>query len=317
MTNPPNSYKPSDEPRPEKPTILFVDDEERIVRSLKMMFRGEYRVETFTNGYEALEFLRHNKVHAVISDQRMPSITGVELLREVRTRSPNTMRLLLTGYSDLEAIVGSINEGEIFRYINKPWNSTEIRETVAKAVDIAISLDAITIPTATDLVMSGEHLLIIDDDPATATAIREAVEEEMEQPHIIEWASDIDSVFKILERNEIALVISEMHLGERDISPLLKTMKRYNPHVVTMVLTSFRDTGALVELINEGQVHRFLPKPVRKKLMAKSIRDALERYRAMKAAPELARRHQVEEVKKPVDASLSNRIIGFMRRLRA
>lgn len=300
----------------DKPTILFVDDEERIVRSLRMMFRADYNVKVFTNGFEALEFLKENRVQAVISDQRMPSITGVELLREVRNISPNTMRLLLTGYSDLEAIVGSINEGEIFRYISKPWNADEIRETVAKAVEIAQSLEQVALPANRDLAGAGEHLLIIDDDPDTASAIKQVVEEELDQPHVVEWAASVDSVFEILERKEIAVVISEMHLGERDITPLIKTLKRYNPNVVTMVLTSFRDASALVALINEGQVHRFLPKPVRRKLVAKSIRDAVERYRALKAAPQLAKRHQVEEIKKPADSGLSNRIIGFMRRLR-
>lgn len=301
-----------------KPTILFVDDEERIIRSLRMMFRTEYEVKSFTSGYEALEFLRGNKVQAVISDQRMPAITGVELLREVRQIAPNTMRLLLTGYSDLEAIVGSINEGEIFRYITKPWNADEFRETVAKAVEIAQSLDAVTLPAMKELALAGEHLLIVDEDPEIASIIKQLVEEELDQPHVVEWASSIDAVFTILERQEVAVVISELHLGERDISPLLKTLKRFNPHVVTMVLTSFRDAGALVSLINEGQVHRFLPKPVRRKLVAKSIRDAVERYRTLKAVPELTRRHQVEEIKQPpTDTTLSNRIIGFMRRLRA
>ena len=126
-----------------RPTVLFVDDEERILRSLRMLFHKDYEVKTTTDGHEALAMVRGTKVHVLVSDQRMPIMPGVELLRLVKEASPNTMRLLLTGYSDLEAIVGSINEGEIFRYIAKPWSTEEIKGTVAKAAEIALSLEEV------------------------------------------------------------------------------------------------------------------------------------------------------------------------------
>lgn len=110
----------------EKPTLMFVDDEERILRSLKMMFRNKYEVLTTTTGQEALQMMRQIKVHVLVSDQRMPAMLGVELLRQAKTVSPKTIRMLLTGYADKEAVIGSINEGEIFRYISKPWKSDDI-----------------------------------------------------------------------------------------------------------------------------------------------------------------------------------------------
>ena len=103
-----------------RPSILFVDDEERVVNQLRMIFRQNYEVHTATSGAEGLAILQRTPVDVVVSDQRMPGMTGIEFLAQVRNQRPAAMRLLLTGYSDLAAIVGSVNEGEVFRFINKP-----------------------------------------------------------------------------------------------------------------------------------------------------------------------------------------------------
>lgn len=123
-----------------KPKILFVDDEERILNSLRALFRMEYDVTVTTDGYHAVELLKHNHYHLLVSDQRMPIMQGVELLRQAKEHSPHTVRILLTGFSDLAAIVGSVNEGEVYRYICKPWDSEELRELIASAVKIGLDL---------------------------------------------------------------------------------------------------------------------------------------------------------------------------------
>ena len=119
-----------------KARILFVDDEERILTALRIRYSAmRYHVFTATDGTEALEFVKKFQPHVFVSDQRMPGMTGVELLRQVKEIAPSTVRLLLTGYSDLAAIVGSINEGEVFRFISKPWDNQELQNTVAEAAD--------------------------------------------------------------------------------------------------------------------------------------------------------------------------------------
>ena len=79
-------------------------------------------------------------MHVIISDQRMPVMPGVELLRQAREISPHSVRILLTGYSDLASIVGSINDGEVYRFISKPWDNQDLQTTVAEAVTIALEL---------------------------------------------------------------------------------------------------------------------------------------------------------------------------------
>ena len=117
-----------------RPRLLFVDDESRILLSLKAIFRADYDVTTAEGGPAALEALKKERFDVIVSDQRMPGITGVEVLRAARDAQPQAIRMLLTGYSDLNAIIASINEGEIFRFIPKPWVNGELRETIASAV---------------------------------------------------------------------------------------------------------------------------------------------------------------------------------------
>ena len=104
-----------------KPSILLVDDEERILRTLTMLLKMQYQVFSTTDGHEALRILKKEKINVLISDQRMPLMVGTELLKQAKALSPQTMRILLTGYADVDAAVDSVNEGELFRYINKPW----------------------------------------------------------------------------------------------------------------------------------------------------------------------------------------------------
>jgi DNA-binding NtrC family response regulator len=301
--------------RAHKPTLLFVDDEERILRSLRMMFAQQYQVRTTTSGVEALDILRNERIHALVSDQRMPIMAGVDLLRHARDISPNTMRMLLTGYSDLEAVTGSINEGEIFRYISKPWNPDEIRVTIDKAVDIALELEAPVFPGVADTQpATPDTMLVIDEDPDVAAQIKALVDEKMPQRVQIEWAGDVESVFRIMEKREIAVVITEVRLHGEDLTDLIKSLKQHQPHTISLALTRYQDSATLVGLINQAQIHRFLLKPIRAQLAWRGIESGLQRHHALKNAPKLSARHQVE--KAALDTPAAKRILGFFRGLK-
>ena len=117
--------------------MLFVDDERRVLTSMRAMFRRDYEVLLANSGQEAIDLLRDHAVDVIVSDQRMPGMTGVEVLKAVKRLAPNAMRILLTGYADLKAIEASINEGEVFRYLTKPCPSEELKEAIGLAADIA------------------------------------------------------------------------------------------------------------------------------------------------------------------------------------
>lgn len=114
-------------------TVLYVDDEIHNLISFNATFRKDYRILTAKDGPEALELLRSNEVHVVLSDQRMPGITGVQLLEKVKSEFPGTIRMIITGYSDIDAVIDAINKGGVFRYITKPWDEREMRMTINNA----------------------------------------------------------------------------------------------------------------------------------------------------------------------------------------
>lgn len=118
-----------------KITILYVDDEENNLFSFKATFRIKYKVLTALSGDDALEILAASQVHIIITDQRMPEMTGVEFLEKVLEKFPDPMRILLTGYADMGAVVDAVNKGKIFHYLAKPWNEEELDLTINKAYE--------------------------------------------------------------------------------------------------------------------------------------------------------------------------------------
>jgi type II secretory ATPase GspE/PulE/Tfp pilus assembly ATPase PilB-like protein/FixJ family two-component response regulator len=115
--------------------LLFVDDEENVLKALTRIFLEEnYQILTALSGQAALEIIESNQVHLVISDFKMPGMNGSELLAEIKSRQPETIRIMLTGHADIQAITGAINEGAVYKFITKPWNDEDLRITVSLAL---------------------------------------------------------------------------------------------------------------------------------------------------------------------------------------
>lgn len=121
----------------EERTVLFVDDEEKILRALKRGLLDEPYKKLFAgSGKEALEILQKNEVHILITDMRMPEMSGLELLRDVRKEYPNIVRMVLSGYTQVTTLLTAINQGEIYRYITKPWQlEEEFKPAVRQAIE--------------------------------------------------------------------------------------------------------------------------------------------------------------------------------------
>lgn len=116
--------------------VLFVDDEVNILRALQRLLRTEpVRVLTASRADEALRLLEHQTVQVVVSDQRMPDASGVDLLAQIRERHPEVVRLLLTGFTDMNVAVDAVNRGQIHRLVTKPWNDDELRASLRQAFD--------------------------------------------------------------------------------------------------------------------------------------------------------------------------------------
>jgi len=117
-------------------TLLFVDDEQNILASLKRLFRPlGYRIFTATSGAEGLTLLTQESVDVVVSDMRMPEMDGAAFLEQVAARWPDTVRILLTGYADINSTVNAINKGNIYKYISKPWEDNDLKLSVQHALE--------------------------------------------------------------------------------------------------------------------------------------------------------------------------------------
>lgn len=116
--------------------ILFVDDEPGVLAAMQRIFRKEnYRIFTASSGGEALAVLEDEEIHVIITDHRMPGITGADLLRRIKKAYPHTIRIMLTGHADVGAIMGAVNEGAVYKFITKPWNDEDLRITVGLALE--------------------------------------------------------------------------------------------------------------------------------------------------------------------------------------
>ena len=121
--------------RARKPrTLLLVDDEENILSSLRRLLRRDgYHIVTATSAAEGLKRLAEHEVDVIVSDQRMPNMTGVEFLRQAKALYPDTVRMVLSGYTELQSIIDAVNEGAIYRFLTKPWDDERLREHIAEA----------------------------------------------------------------------------------------------------------------------------------------------------------------------------------------
>ena len=124
----------SDDNREQEPTLLLLDDEENILRALTRVLRRDgYRILTTTSVKEAFSLLAENQVQVIVSDQRMPEMSGTDFFSEVKTIHPDTVRIVLSGYTDLKSVTDAINEGAIYKFLTKPWDDRQIREHIQQA----------------------------------------------------------------------------------------------------------------------------------------------------------------------------------------
>jgi DNA-binding NtrC family response regulator len=116
-----------------KHTLLVVDDEMDVCDSVHDLLRREFTVLRARSAEEGMKLMREHVVHIIMTDQRMPKVTGVELLKSIRAGHPQAIRMLFTGYADLDSIIAAINQGHIFKFLKKPWQPDELEDAVREA----------------------------------------------------------------------------------------------------------------------------------------------------------------------------------------
>ena len=298
-----------------KARVLFIDDEERILTALKSQFRERYHVFTTTDPNKALDFIGKFQTHVIVSDQRMPEMVGVELLRRSRANAPNSVRILLTGYSDLASIVGSINDGEVYRFISKPWDTAELQRVIAEATTIGLEMADAKAAAADLPARIDSGVMVIDPDEAMVRVVRELLGSQCPVWH----ALDLDAALELMKQEDVAVLVADVEFGAGQITEMLKIVKQINPQLLAIVATQASDSELVIELINQAQIFRFLNKPVNVKVLRGHLHAALARYLSYQAAPVLLQAQKVDviEVAERVQAAtLGQKIFESLRSLR-
>ncbi|MCS6988026.1 MAG: response regulator [Chloroherpetonaceae bacterium] len=248
-----------------EPTILFVDDEPMILNSLRHLFDEDYEVLTADSGRKGLDLLARHDVSVVVSDQRMPEMLGHEFLAQAKALRPDAIRILLTGYSDIDDTIRSINDGEIFRYVNKPWQAAKLSETINLAYKLHQKLVSEKNLQARAETLARfaalpplPHLLVIDDNEPRLAQTKALLERQYD----IHVAATPEIAFEILASKPISVLLMEsFRSGPIDEAEFLTILKTANPDVVSILVSDVRDAELAKRLVNEGSVFRYLIRP--------------------------------------------------------
>ncbi len=281
-----------------KAKLLLVDDESRILIVLKAIFGQLYDVYTATDGVTALEILRTTDINVLVSDQRMPKMLGTELLLQAKELKPDVIRILLTGYADFEASMASVNEGEVFRYLFKPWDTHKLVNTVAEAVKvsqqlISAHLEADQRPAGVidqqqpiQLDVQKMSLLVIGDNQEVISFLSK----EFTEKHPVYSCMHLADAMDNLKQHYIGVVIAEATVNGVSTVKFLAALRAANPTIVTLVLSAHRDVTLISDMINSGQIFRFLPNPPGMGILRLSAKSAIKQHHVFKKNPLLTAR---------------------------
>jgi serine phosphatase RsbU (regulator of sigma subunit) len=192
--------------------ILYIDDEEDNLTVFNAAFRRDYEIHVATSGYQGLEIMNEHDIHLVITDQRMPEMTGIEFLEKVIPHYPDCIRTVLTGFSDVEAIIQAINKGRVYRYITKPWNKDELKITIDRALEV-YDLKQQNKNLIKDLKKANQNL-----EHKVIQRTKQIEQQKMEMTDSIQYASKIQSALLPLDEDLDRLLPSYFILNKpRDI----------------------------------------------------------------------------------------------------
>lgn len=120
----------------DKINVLYIDDEEHNLVSFKASFRRMFNVYTADSAEAAAKMLDEQPIQVILSDQRMPKMTGIEFFESIKETHPDPIRILITGYTDINAVIDAINRGQVYKYLTKPWNEEDVKNFVEKAFEV-------------------------------------------------------------------------------------------------------------------------------------------------------------------------------------
>jgi len=280
-----------------KSTVLFVDDEPYITKSLYRAFKRHFNVLTANSAFDALEVIGERKVDVVVSDQRMPNISGVELLNKVSQISPVTVRILLTGYADVDSAIAAVNSGEIYRYFNKPWKNSELKLALDDAATVAdLTRESLIGETEDGFVVEKKILLTESDLSFVSFSSSPKLAKELGtifNANKIYHARSASGVIKCIStRKNVAIIIAEIDIKDDAATELIIALKQRRPEILVLMINDQKDITKIVDLINYGQIFRVFSQGFSMEELKSNVSLAMSLYLTQLNSPELLLRKQ-------------------------
>lgn len=267
---------------PTRPKVLCVDDEPALLRSLRWLLRSEFEVVVSSDPVQALTLLDADCFDVVVSDQRMPGMTGTEFLHKAMRKAPQTTRLLLTGYADFSAVVAALNDGNVFRYINKPWDNAKLIHAVQEGARLSRmnrpewgDFQDTPVQTQTDRSTGHEEVLLVHADASLKRSCTTACNG-MAQLLV---ADDPADALTLLAQRDIAVVMVCPRPEAGSLMPLVQAFRRCKPRLAVAVCSDRQDIATLQTMINDNLIHHFVALPAEVDRLRQCVAAALQRHR--------------------------------------
>lgn len=284
--------------------ILLVDDEPLVLSSMRDLLEVDYVVHTAENGQKALEILSKFPIKVLISDERMPQMRGHQLLKRAKQQSPNTIRILLTGYADLESVMNSVNAGEIFRYLNKPCRNDALLNVVRLGVQIYDRLSSLK-PTATATAQKDDAKIDLNAPKYDALFVGFTPDEiarlqlRLSKHFTIRAARTVADALKLIGEVPPAVIVSELKLDDYEGLDFLQAVLAENPQLIIIVLTETVDVSLITQAVNELNVFRYLPKSATQEDLERALMDAAARSAIYRAQPNANLKFTASQIEPP------------------
>jgi len=301
--------------------ILLVDDEQNVLKALQRELQRDYAIEAFSDPHAALQRSQEARFDLVISDYKMPEMSGIEFLRQFAKLQPDAVSLMLSGQADFNALTGTINEIHIYRFLDKPWNSIELAITVAEA--LAHREQVLENTRLAERFRQQRHwqrapnpdrvyqVLVVDDEPNMLSAIardlkarggwydlRMAMLQQsdatlpLEQRDFQFNAVTSTSPVQALERARqinYDVVIADYLMPEMDGLRFLEAFREIQPDTTRVLLSGQADKDALVRAINGSEIYSYIGKPWREYALITTLSQAIAYHDLLRENRLLAR----------------------------
>ncbi|MFA7280650.1 MAG: response regulator [Sterolibacterium sp.] len=300
----------------EKYRVLIVDDEQGIVNAVRRelstppLGRHRYEVETFTNPLEALERAQSQSFDVVLSDYRMPEMSGLDFLKALAALQPDCVRIVLSGQTDLDSLIRMINETHIYRFIPKPWSTYFLKSSINQAVEfrqanidnrrLAGILSAHGIELPRDAINPVDQILVVDDDANTANAVarlltqRSRLDEVFHEVQVdahghaaelnpgkisVQVSTTPQHGLKMADSVTFSCVIADYRMPGMDGGQFLSSFSEKQPDCAAILLSGVANMESIVIALDLAHIHAFIAKPWNDFELRAAVAQALARRR--------------------------------------